>query len=94
LNDLDIGNLTDEFNRSLGKVSNLQDLTMNGCKIGTLKGFPTNLPIARLELNDNSITGAELVHLQGLKVRAANRRTSRRCPSSTIKYLNTPIWSR
>jgi hypothetical protein len=70
LDDLKIGTFSSEFVQKLAKVENLQDLSMNKCEISSLNGFPTDLPIIRLELNDNEFDGTELKHLQNLKVAA------------------------
>lgn len=41
---------------------------MNTCKIASLKGFPTSLPLSRLELNENNFPGKDLQYLVGLEV--------------------------
>lgn len=68
MDDLKIGTFSSEFVNKLSKVENLQDLSMNKCGITSLKGFPCDLPIIRLELNDNEFDGGELKHLSDLKV--------------------------
>jgi acidic leucine-rich nuclear phosphoprotein 32 family protein A/C/D len=40
----------------LEKFSNLKSLTLNGCGLTTLEGFPTLPELRRLELSDNNIS--------------------------------------
>lgn len=68
LDELKIGTFTDEFVKKLSKIDHLGDLTMNNCKITSLAGFPTSLPLVRLELNDNHFEGSDLKYLSQLSV--------------------------
>lgn len=68
MDNLDIGAFTPEFVEALSQLESLQDLSMNTCKINSLKGFPTSLPLSRLELNENSFPGKDLQYLVGLEV--------------------------
>lgn len=49
---------------------------MNKCGITSLRGFPSSLPIIRLELNDNDFDGSELKHLQDLSVGSPHQGTA------------------
>jgi hypothetical protein len=80
LDDLNIGTFSSDFVEKLKKVENLQDLSMNKCSISALKGFPANLPIIRLELNDNEFEGTELKYLQDLPVRPTELGTTNALP--------------
>ena len=51
----------------LDKFSNLRLLTLNGCGLTTLEGFPTLPRLQRLELSDNNLSdGLEALQEAGL----------------------------
>lgn len=81
MDEMKIGKFSSEFVQKLSKLENLADLTMNNCEIASLDQFPVNLPLIRLELNDNQFEGADLKHLQGLSVGRGNSRSCRRSRS-------------
>ena len=54
----------------LEKFTNLKTLTLNGCGLTTLEGFPTLPKLTCLELSDNQLSGT-LEELQG-RLRASD----------------------
>ena len=51
----------------LEKFTNLRLLTLNGCGLATLEGFPTLPKLQRLELSDNNLSdGLEALQDAGL----------------------------
>ena len=68
MDDLTIGEFTDELKKKIEDVKELLVVRMNNCRITSLKNFPKLDRAVRLELMENSFPGSDLVHLQHLKV--------------------------
>ena len=45
-----------KFGIGIGNMTNLRSLTLNGCGLSTLEGFPTLPDLRRLELSDNNLS--------------------------------------
>ena len=59
--------ITEEIRKKLEGLEELSNLVINSCKLSSLANFPKLPSLNRLELINNGITGAELVHLKHLK---------------------------
>lgn len=68
LDGLKIGTFTEEFVQLIRSFKQLVCLTMNACNITSLKGFPTDVSIQRIELIDNQFPAEDLVVFGDIKV--------------------------
>lgn len=80
-----IEKLTKEDKEFIEEFKNLEMLSFNLTKISSLENFPALSTLKKIELADNFLTGAELVHLCGnenlVNLKLANNKIS------TIKDL-------
>ena len=59
-----LGKITEDEKAYLGKFTSLQCLCLNLNELVSLENLPTDAHLQKLELSDNKLTGAELVHLK------------------------------
>lgn len=67
LDDIEIKEFTKEVKEKIESISDLAFFTLNNCELTSLKNFPQNKSIVKLELAFNSFPASDLSNLSGLK---------------------------